>query len=183
MPPFSAPALTRRDPRPGRNGVGADRVACRRRRKRPLRARDRRDQPAHARLYFLMITLAFAQMLYYFFVPSNVWGRGRHQPRGALRLPGIDMCSDTALTSWCWSCSAAACTVEALAASRFGAVLAASAERSAQWSARLSDIPLSPGVLALPRDGRSRRRALANQHGFVSPTCCPGRNQARFESC
>jgi hypothetical protein len=42
-------------------------VRCRRR-------RDRRLEPAHQWHAFIMITLAFAQMLYYFFVSLEAYG-------------------------------------------------------------------------------------------------------------
>lgn len=124
-------------------------------------------------LYFIMITLAFAQMLYYFFVSLKAYGGddGINLAERS-RLPGFDLRDDTvfylvvlALLAGCLY------LLKRLAASRFGAVLRGIRENEARMTAlgyptyryRLVCFTIAGGVAGLAG------ALVANQVGFVSP--------------
>jgi branched-chain amino acid transport system permease protein len=124
-------------------------------------------------LYFIMITLAFAQMLYYFFVSLKAYGGDDGiNLASRSRVPGLDLGSETtfylvvlALLAGCLY------LLHRLAASRFGAVLRGIRENEARMTAlgcptyhyRLVCFAIAGGVAGLAG------ALLANQHGFVSP--------------
>ena len=124
-------------------------------------------------LYFIMITLAFAQMLYYFFVSLKAYGGEDGINLAARsRLPGLDLRDDAtfylvvlALLAVCLY------LLERLAASRFGAVLRGIRENEGRMTAlgfptfrfRLVCFVIAGGVAGLAG------ALIVNQHGFVSP--------------
>ncbi|HEX9673394.1 MAG TPA: branched-chain amino acid ABC transporter permease [Burkholderiales bacterium] len=124
-------------------------------------------------LYFIMITLAFAQMLYYFFVSLKAYG-GEDGINLVVRsrLPGLDLRDETtfyllvlALLAGCLY------LLGRLAASRFGAVLRGIRENEARMTAlgyptyryRLACFTIAGGAAGLAG------ALIVNQHGFVSP--------------
>jgi branched-chain amino acid transport system permease protein len=124
-------------------------------------------------LYFIMITLAFAQMLYYFFVSLKAYGGedGIHLAARS-RLPGLDLLDDAtfylvvlALLAGCLY------SLRRLAASRFGTVLRGIRENEGRMTAlgyatyryRLVCFVIAGGVAGLAG------ALIVNQHGFVSP--------------
>ncbi len=124
-------------------------------------------------LYFIMITLAFAQMLYYFFVSLRAYGGedGIHLAVRS-RLPGLDLLDDAtfylvvlALLAGCLY------LLRRLAASRFGTVLCGIRENEGRMTAlgyptyryRLVCFVIAGGVAGLAG------ALIVNQHGFVSP--------------
>jgi branched-chain amino acid transport system permease protein len=124
-------------------------------------------------LYFIMITLAFAQMLYYFFVSLKAYGGEDGINLAARsRLPGLDLRDDAtfylvvlALLAVCLY------LLKRLAASRFGAVLRGIRENEGRMTAlgyptyrfRLVCFVIAGGVAGLAG------ALIVNQHGFVSP--------------
>ena len=124
-------------------------------------------------LYFIMITLAFAQMLYYFFVSLKAYGGEDGINLAARsRLPGLDLRDDAtfylivlALLAVCLY------LLKRLAASRFGAVLRGVRENEGRMTAlgyptyrfRLACFVIAGGVAGLAG------ALIVNQHGFVSP--------------
>jgi branched-chain amino acid transport system permease protein len=124
-------------------------------------------------LYFIMITLAFAQMLYYFFVSLRAYGGEDGINLAARsRLPGLDLASSVqfylvvlALLAGCHY------LLRRLAASRFGAVMRGICENETRMTAlgfptyryRLVCFTIAGGVAGLAG------ALIANQHGFVSP--------------
>jgi branched-chain amino acid transport system permease protein len=124
-------------------------------------------------LYFIMITLAFAQMLYYFFVSLKAYGGEDGINLAARsRLPGLDLRDETtfyllvlALLAGCLY------LLRRLAASRFGAVLRGIRENEARMTAlgyptyryRLVCFTVAGGAAGLAG------ALIVNQHGFVSP--------------
>jgi len=124
-------------------------------------------------LYFIMITLAFAQMLYYFFVSLKAYGGEDGINLAARsRLPGLDLRDDAtfylvvlALLAVCLY------LLKRLAASRFGAVLRGIRESEGRMTAlgyptyrfRLVCFVIAGGVAGLAG------ALIVNQHGFVSP--------------
>jgi branched-chain amino acid transport system permease protein len=124
-------------------------------------------------LYFIMITLAFAQMLYYFFVSLKAYGGEDGINLAARsRLPGLDLRDETtfyllvlALLAGCLY------LLGRLAASRFGAVLRGIRENEARMTAlgyptyryRLVCFTVAGGAAGLAG------ALIVNQHGFVSP--------------
>ena len=124
-------------------------------------------------LYFIMITLAFAQMLYYFFVSLKAYGGEDGINLAARsRLPGLDLRDDAtfylvvlALLAVCLY------LLERLTASRFGAVLRGIRENEGRMTAlgyptyrfRLVCFVIAGGVAGLAG------ALIVNQHGFVSP--------------
>ena len=124
-------------------------------------------------LYFIMITLAFAQMLYYFFVSLKAYGGEDGINLAARsRLPGLDLRDDAtfylvvlALLAVCLY------LLKRLAASRFGAVLRGIRENEGRMTAlgyptyrfRLACFVIAGGVAGLAG------ALIVNQHGFVSP--------------
>jgi branched-chain amino acid transport system permease protein len=124
-------------------------------------------------LYFIMITLAFAQMLYYFFVSLRAYGGedGIHLAVRS-RLPGLDLLDDAtfylvvlALLAGCLY------LLRRLAASRFGTVLRGIRENEGRMTAlgnptyryRLVCFVIAGGAAGLAG------ALIVNQHGFVSP--------------
>jgi branched-chain amino acid transport system permease protein len=124
-------------------------------------------------LYFIMITLAFAQMLYYFFVSLRAYGGedGIHLAVRS-RLPGLDLLDDAtfylvvlALLAGCLY------SLRRLAASRFGTVLCGIRENEGRMTAlgyptyryRLVCFVIAGGAAGLAG------ALIVNQHGFVSP--------------
>jgi branched-chain amino acid transport system permease protein len=124
-------------------------------------------------LYFIMITLAFAQMLYYFFLSLRAYG-GEDGINLAARsqLPGLDLTNGThfylvvlALLAGCHY------LLRRLAASPFGAVMRGIRENETRMTAlgyatyryRLVCFTIAGGVAGLAG------ALIANQHGFVSP--------------
>jgi len=124
-------------------------------------------------LYFIMITLAFAQMLYYFFVSLKAYGGEDGINLAARsRLPCLDLRDDAtfylvvlALLAVCLY------LLKRLAASRFGAVLRGIRENEGRMTAlgfptfrfRLVCFVIAGGVAGLAG------ALIVNQHGFVSP--------------
>ena len=124
-------------------------------------------------LYFIMITLAFAQMLYYFFVSLKAYGGEDGINLAARsRLPGLDLRDDAtfylvvlALLAVCLY------LLKRLAASRFGTVLRGIRENEGRMTAlgyptyrfRLVCFVIAGGVAGLAG------ALIVNQHGFVSP--------------
>jgi branched-chain amino acid transport system permease protein len=124
-------------------------------------------------LYFIMITLAFAQMLYYFFISLKAYGGEDGINLAARsRLPGLDLRDETtfyllvlALLGGCLY------LLGRLAASRFGAVLRGIRENEARMTAlgyptyryRLVCFTVAGGAAGLAG------ALIVNQHGFVSP--------------
>lgn len=55
---------------------------------------------------FIMITLAFAQMLYYIAVSVKAYGGddGLSLASRSTLLPGVDLADDRIFASWCWCC-------------------------------------------------------------------------------
>jgi branched-chain amino acid transport system permease protein len=124
-------------------------------------------------LYFIMITLAFAQMLYYFFVSLRAYGGEDGINLAARsRLPGLDL-ANSAQFYLVVLALLAAChyLLRRVAASRFGAVMRGIRENEARMTAlgfptyryRLVCFTLAGGVAGLAG------ALIANQHGFVSP--------------
>ena len=125
-------------------------------------------------LYFIMITLAFAQMLYYFFVSLKAYGGEDGINLAARsRLPGLDLRDETtfylvvlAILAGCLY------LLKRLAASRFGAVLRGIRENEARMTAlgyptyryRLVCFTIAGGAAGLAG------ALIVNQHGFVSPS-------------
>jgi branched-chain amino acid transport system permease protein len=125
-------------------------------------------------LYFIMITLAFAQMLYYFFVSLKAYGGEDGINLAARsRLPGLDLRDETtfyllvlALLAGCLY------LLGRLAASRFGAVLRGIRENEARMTTlgyatyryRLVCFTVAGGAAGLAG------ALIVNQHGFVSPS-------------
>ena len=125
-------------------------------------------------LYFIMITLAFAQMLYYFFVSLKAYGGEDGINLAARsRLPGFDLRDDTtfyfvvlAILAGCLY------LLGRVAASRFGAVLRGIRENEPRMTAlgyptyryRLVCFTIAGGAAGLAG------ALVVNQHGFVSPS-------------
>lgn len=124
-------------------------------------------------LYFIMITLAFAQMLYYFFVSLKSYGGedGINLAERS-RLPGLDLRDEVtfylvvlALLAGCLY------LLKRLAASRFGTALRGIRENEGRMTAlgyptyrfRLVCFTIAGGVAGLAG------ALIVNQHGFVSP--------------
>lgn len=124
-------------------------------------------------LYFIMITLAFAQMLYYFFVSLKAYG-GDDGINLAARsqVPGLDLHDETAFYLLVLALLAGCLyLLKRLAESRFGAVLRGIRENEARMTAlgystyryRLVCFTIAGGVAGLAG------ALIANQAGFVSP--------------
>src|SRR5574341_2368443 len=125
-------------------------------------------------LYFIMITLAFAQMLYYFFVSLKVYGgEDGINLAGRSRLPGLELHDETtfylvvlAILAGCLY------LLRRLTASRFGAALRGIRENEPRMTAlgyatyryRLVCFTVAGGAAGLAG------ALIVNQHGFVSPS-------------
>jgi branched-chain amino acid transport system permease protein len=124
-------------------------------------------------LYFIMITLAFAQMLYYFFVSLKAYG-GDDGINLAARsqVPALDLRDETAFYFLVLAVLAACLyLLRRLGGSRFGAVLRGIRENETRMTAlgystyryRLVCFTIAGGVAGLAG------ALIANQAGFVSP--------------
>ena len=126
-------------------------------------------------VYFIMITLAFAQMVYYVAIGLDRYGGDdgltiykRSQFGGLINLVEQDACSTISASRCC-----SACVYPGVAAGQFalrhgdpGRAL----ERAAHARHRLSDLPLQARLLRhLRRDVRPRRRAARQPHRFHQP--------------
>ncbi len=124
-------------------------------------------------LYFIMITLAFAQMLYYFFVSLKAYGGEDGINLAARsRLPGFDLRDETTFYLVVLAILAGCLYfLRRLAASRFGAVLHGIRENEPRMTAlgyptyryRLVCFTVAGGAAGLAG------ALIVNQHGFVSP--------------
>ena len=124
-------------------------------------------------LYFIMITLAFAQMMYYFFVSLRAYGGEDGINLAARsRLPGLDL-ADATVFYLVVLVLLAGChyLLRRLSASRFGAVMRGIRESEERMTAlgyptyryRLVCFVIAGGVAGLAG------ALIVNQHGFVSP--------------
>jgi branched-chain amino acid transport system permease protein len=124
-------------------------------------------------LYFIMITLAFAQMLYYFFVSLKAYG-GEDGINLAARseVPTLDLRDEAAFYLLVLALLAGCLyLLQRLAGSRFGSVLRGIRENEARMIAlgfptyryRLVCFTIAGGVAGLAG------ALIANQAGFVSP--------------
>ncbi len=125
-------------------------------------------------VYFIMITLAFAQMLYYLAVSVKAWGGddGLTLPGRSVVAAGFDLASDTRFYYVVLALFALAFMgIQRLLAARFGHVLQAARENETRMAAigfpvyryRLVAFTLAGGLAGLAG------ALLANQSGFVSP--------------
>ena len=124
-------------------------------------------------LYFIMITLAFAQMLYYFFISLRTYGGEDGINLAARsRLPGLDPGNDSVFYFVVLAMLGGGLyLIKRLAASRFGAVLRGIRENEGRMTAlgyptyryRLVCFVIAGGVAGLAG------ALIANQNGFVSP--------------
>ncbi len=124
-------------------------------------------------VYFIMITLAFAQMVYYLFISARAWGGDDGLPlAGRMTLAGFSLAGDTAL----FFASLAALTATMLlfgrlAQARFGRTLQAIRENETRMEAlgypvfryRLAAFALGGAVAGLAG------ALLANLTGLASP--------------
>lgn len=125
-------------------------------------------------LYFIMITLAFAQMLYYFFVSLRAYGGEDGINLAARsRLPGLDLRDETAFYLLVLALLAGCLyLLRRLAASRFGAVLRGIRENEARMTA-LGYSTYRYRLVCFTVAGAAAGLAgalIVNQHGFVSPS-------------
>ena len=124
-------------------------------------------------LYFIMITLAFAQMLYYFFISLRTYGgEDGINLVARSRFPGADLGNDTVfyfvVLAWL---AAGLYLLKRVTASRFGAVLHGIRENETRMTAlgyptyryRLVCFAIAGGLAGLAG------ALIANQNGFVSP--------------
>ena len=124
-------------------------------------------------LYFIMITLAFAQMLYYFFISLATYGGEDGINLAARsRLPGLDLKDDVSFYFVVLLLLAGALyLLKRITASRFGAALDGIRENEARMTAlgyatyryRLVCFVIAGGIAGLAG------AMIANQNGFVSP--------------
>ena len=124
-------------------------------------------------LYFIMITLAFAQMLYYFFISLATYGGEDGINLAARsRLPGLDLNDDVVFYFAVLALLVGALyLLSRITASRFGAVLQGIRENEARMTAlgyptyryRLVCFVIAGGIAGLAG------ALIANQSGFVSP--------------
>jgi len=124
-------------------------------------------------VYFIMITLAFAQMLYYIAVSMNAYGgeEGLNIPR--VTIPGLDLESDTQLyyVAFVLVCSVIY-LLHRVINSRFGRVLTAISENEARMQAlgyKTMHFKLVAFVLAGAVAGIAGA-LLATQNSFVNPS-------------
>ena len=125
-------------------------------------------------VYFIMITLAFAQMLYYLMVSLKTWGGddGLALPGRSSVAAGFDLASDTRFYYVVLAlCVLAFLGIQRLLNARFGHVLQALRENETRMGAigfpayrhQLVAFTLAGGLAGLAG------ALLANQSGFVSP--------------
>lgn len=125
-------------------------------------------------VYFIMITLAFAQMLYFLFVSMEQYGGddGVIMYNGRNTLPGLDLSDDTAFYFVCLAFLIGfTALVAVLIRSRFGKVLQASRQNEARMQAlgcKVRHYKLATFVLAGAAAGLAG--ALNGNHAeYVSP--------------
>lgn len=125
-------------------------------------------------VYFIMITLAFAQMLYYLMVSLKTWGGddGLTLPGRSTVFAGFDLADDTRFYYVVLAlCVLAFLGIQRLLNARFGHVLQALRENETRMGAigfpvlrhQLVAFTLAGGIAGLAG------ALLANQSGFVSP--------------
>ena len=124
-------------------------------------------------VYFIMITLAFAQMLYYFFVSLETYGGDDGLSMyGRSRLPGLDLADDATFYYVCLALLLAFLWLgRRLVASRFGMVIAGVRENERRMVAlgfpvyryKLACFAIAGAVAGLAG------ALAANQTEFVSP--------------
>ncbi len=124
-------------------------------------------------VYFIMITLAFAQMVYYVFVSLKAWGGddGLSLPRRS-SLPGISLADDVTFYFVVLAlCAAAVHALARLSRSRFGVVLVGIRDNEARM-ASLGYATFRYRLVAFVISGALAGLAgalMANQNNFVSP--------------
>lgn len=124
-------------------------------------------------VYFIMITLAFAQMVYYVFVSLKAWGGddGMSLPRRS-SLPGIAPADDVAFYYVVLAlCAAVLALLARLYRSRFGVVLVGIRDNEARMAA-LGYSTFRFKLVAFVLSGALAGLAgalMANQNNFVSP--------------
>lgn len=124
-------------------------------------------------VYFIMITLAFAQMAYYLFVSARTWGGDDGLPLvGRMTLGGLSLASDSALFYAALACLALSIIfLGRLADARFGRVIQAIRENETRMEAlgypvfryRLACFVLGGALAGLAG------ALLANLTGLASP--------------
>ncbi|HYD82150.1 MAG TPA: branched-chain amino acid ABC transporter permease [Paucimonas sp.] len=123
-------------------------------------------------VYFIMITLAFAQMIYYLFVSMKTWGGEDGMNLPARSAIGIDLSSDTAFYYTVLAvCTALLLLLHRLINSRFGRVVQAIRENEVRMEAigypvfryKLACFVIGGAVAGLAG------ALLANQNMLVSP--------------
>jgi branched-chain amino acid transport system permease protein len=124
-------------------------------------------------VYFIMITLAFAQMAYYLFVSARAWGGDDGLPLvGRMSLAGLSLASDSALFYAALACLALSIIfLGRLADARFGRVIQAIRENETRMEAlgypvfryRLACFVLGGALAGLAG------ALLANLTGLASP--------------
>jgi branched-chain amino acid transport system permease protein len=124
-------------------------------------------------VYFIMITLAFAQMVYYVFVSLKAWGGddGLSLPRRS-SLPGISLADDVTFYFVVLAlCAAAVHALARLSRSRFGVVLVGIRDNETRM-ASLGYATFRYRLVAFVISGALAGLAgalMANQNNFVSP--------------
>ena len=124
-------------------------------------------------VYFIMITLAFAQMVYYVFVSLKAWGGddGLSLPRRS-SLPGVSLADDVTFYLVVLAlCAAVVHALARLSRSRFGVVLVGIRDNEARMASlgyatfryRLGAFVISGALAGLAG------ALMANQNNFVSP--------------
>ena len=125
-------------------------------------------------VYFIMITLAFAQMLYYLFVSMKTWGGDDGLPLAARNVAGfgIELKDDASFYYVVLACLAAALLlVSRLVASRFGRVIQGIRENETRMEAigyPVFGYKLACFVIGGALAGLAGA-LLANQTGLASP--------------
>jgi branched-chain amino acid transport system permease protein len=123
-------------------------------------------------VYFIMITLAFAQMVYYLFVSMKSWGGDDGMNLASRSRIGIDISTDTAFYyAMLFICVAVLITMHRLVNSRFGRVVQAIRENETRMEAigypvfryKLVCFVIGGAVASLAG------ALLANQNMLVSP--------------
>ncbi|MCC7116537.1 MAG: branched-chain amino acid ABC transporter permease [Burkholderiales bacterium] len=124
-------------------------------------------------VYFIMITLAFAQMVYYVFVSLKAWGGddGLSLPRRS-SLPGVSLADDVTFYLVVLAlCAAVVHALARLSRSRFGVVLVGIRDNEARM-ASLGYATFRYRLVAFVISGALAGLAgalMANQNNFVSP--------------
>ena len=138
-------------------------------------------------VYFIMITLAFAQMLFYLVNSIKAYGgdEGLNIRTRSISASGfgLDLKDARASTTWCWPCWLALLVALArFVPSRFGRAVLAMRDDDVRAEAlgfptyRYKLVRVRGGR----RPGRPRRRAVRQpQQATSARTCCTGRSPAR----